>query len=60
MRFDTWNVRRLYRAGSEIAREIAKYMLDLVGEQEVRLGRGGTKPAGDFIFFCGKGNEIMN
>jgi hypothetical protein len=33
MRFDTWNVRSLYRAGSlrTVARELAKYKLDLVG-----------------------------
>jgi hypothetical protein len=33
MRFVTWNVRSLYRAGSlmETARELARYKLDLVG-----------------------------
>ena len=33
MRFGTWNVRNLYRAGSLIAaaRELARYELDLVG-----------------------------
>jgi hypothetical protein len=39
MRFGTWNVRSLYRAGSlmTVARKISKYcMLDLVGVQEVR------------------------
>jgi exonuclease III len=57
MRFGTWNVRSMYRAGSlrAVAEEISKYKLDLVGEQEVRWGRGGTEPAG--VFFYGKRNE---
>jgi len=44
MRFGTWNVRSLYRAGSFIAaaRELARYKLDLVGVQEVRWDREGT------------------
>jgi hypothetical protein len=62
MRFGTWNVRSMYRAGSfrTVAEEIAKCKLDLVGVQEVRWDRGGTKPAGKYIFFYGKGNGIMN
>jgi len=34
----TWNVRSLYRAGSltAVARELARYKLDLIGVQEVR------------------------
>jgi hypothetical protein len=38
MRFGTWNVRSLYRAGSlkAVSRELARYMLELVGVQEVR------------------------
>jgi hypothetical protein len=32
-------------------------MLDLVGIQEVRLDRGGTKLVGEYTFFYGKGNE---
>jgi hypothetical protein len=33
MRFGTWNIRRLYRAGSlmALAKEISKYKFDLVG-----------------------------
>jgi hypothetical protein len=33
MRFGTWNVRSMYRAGPlrEVAEEISKYKLDLVG-----------------------------
>jgi len=41
MRVGIWNVRSLYRAGSltAAARESARYKLDLVGVQEVRLGQ---------------------
>ena len=43
MRFGTWNVRSLYRAGSltAAARKLARYKLDLLGVQEVRLGQKG-------------------
>jgi len=59
MRFVTWNVRNLYRAGSFMAaaREMAKYKLDLVGVQVVRWDREGTVRAGDYNFFYGKENE---
>jgi hypothetical protein len=40
-----------------VAKEISKYKLFLVGGQEVRWDRGGTKPAGEYSFFYGKGNE---
>ena len=55
----TWNVRSLYRAGllTAVARELARYKLDLVGVQEVRWDKGGTVRAGDYNFFYGKGNE---
>jgi hypothetical protein len=47
MSFVTWNVRSLYRFGSPmtVARELAKYKLDLEGVQP------GIK------IFCGKGKE---
>jgi exonuclease III len=59
MRFGTWNVRSLYRSGSlmTVARELARYELDLVGVQEVRWDKGGTVRAGDYTFFYGNGNE---
>jgi hypothetical protein len=59
MRFDTWNVRSTYRAGSlrAVADEISKYKLDLVGAQEVRSDGGGTEPAGEYTIFYGRGNE---
>jgi len=43
MRFVTWIVRRVYRAGSVTgaARELARYKLDIVGVQ----GLSGTKGA---------------
>jgi hypothetical protein len=39
-----------------VARELARYKLDLVGVQ-VRWDQGGTVRAGDYTFFYGKGNE---
>jgi hypothetical protein len=51
--FCTWNVRSLYRAGSlrAVVEEFSKYKLDLVGLQEVRWYRGGTKPACEYSTF---------
>ena len=42
MRFATWNVRSLYRSGSvtTVARELARYKLDLVSVREVRWDTG--------------------
>jgi hypothetical protein len=59
MRFGTWYVWSLYRAGSLIAaaRELCRYKLDLVGVQEVGWDEGGTVKAGDYSFFNGKVNE---
>jgi hypothetical protein len=49
----------MYRAGSlrTVAEEISKYKLDLVGVREIRWDRGGTKPAGQYKFLYGKGNQ---
>jgi exonuclease III len=59
MRFCTWNVGSLYRAGSlkTVARELRKYKLDLVGVQEVRWEKEGTERAEDYTRLYGKGNE---
>jgi hypothetical protein len=59
IRFGTWNERSLCRARSlmKVAKEISKYKLDLVGVHKVRWDRGGTKAAGKYTFFYGKGNE---
>ena len=60
MRFGTWNVRSLYRAGSltAAARELARCKSDLVGVQEVRWDRGGKGSAGDYNFFYKKGKAV--
>jgi hypothetical protein len=62
MRFGTWNVRSLYRAGSVMAaaRELAGYKLDLVGLQEVRWDKEGTVKTGDYIFSMGKEMKIIS
>jgi exonuclease III len=58
MRFSTWNVRSLHRAGSitAAARELERCKLDVVGVQEFRWVKGGTVREGDYKFFYGKGN----
>jgi hypothetical protein len=40
-----------------VAEQISNYELDLVGVWEVRWDRGGTKPAGEYTLFYGKGIE---
>jgi hypothetical protein len=62
IRFGTWNVRSMHRAGSlrAVAEEISIYNLDLVGVQEVRWDGGGTEPAGNIHFSMEKGMKIMN
>jgi exonuclease III len=57
MRFGTWNRRSLYRSGSlmTVARELARYKLDIVGVQEVRWDNGGTFRAEDYTLFLWKG-----
>jgi hypothetical protein len=51
-----WKFRSLYTAGSLTiaARELARYKLDLVGVQGVRLDKGGMARAGGFYFFLWK------
>jgi exonuclease III len=53
MRFGTWNVKSLYRSGSlmTVARELARYKLDLVGVQDVRWDKGGRVRVGDYTSF---------
>ena len=53
MKIGTWNVRSLYSAGSlkAAARELVRYKLAVVGEQDVRWDKGGTVRAGDYDFF---------
>jgi len=56
MRSGIWKVRSLYRSGSltTVARELARYKLDLVGVQEARWGKGETVRAGDYSLFLWK------
>jgi len=59
MRFGTWNVRTLCRAGSLTAAigNWIRYKSYVVGVQEVRRDRVGTVRAGDYNFFYGKESE---
>jgi hypothetical protein len=52
----------MYRAGSPsaVGEPISKYKLDIVGEQEIKWDGGGAERAGEYTFFYGKGNEIIN
>jgi hypothetical protein len=67
MRFGTWTIMSLYRAGSltAAARELARYKLDLVYVKRVRWDKGGTVRAGIIIFSMKKerkspiGNRIF-
>jgi hypothetical protein len=58
MRFDTWNVRILYRVGAikSVVGELEKYKLDLVEVQEVRWEGEGYQTADNYTFFYGNGN----
>jgi hypothetical protein len=40
-----------------VARDLAKYKLDLVDVQEVRWDKEGTLRTGDYILFYGKGKK---
>jgi hypothetical protein len=53
MRFDTWNVRSIYRAGSlrVVAEDISKYKIDRVGLQMVRWDGVGIEPADEY-YIC--------
>ena len=59
MRIGTWNVTSLYRTGAVtlVAQELAKYRLDLVALQEVRLDGNGISPIDDYMLYYGKGNN---
>jgi hypothetical protein len=56
MRFGTWNVRSLYKAGSlmTVSRELTRYKLDIVGVQEVRWEGSGTEACGRIHIFLWK------
>ena len=57
MKFGTWNVMSLYRAGYLILlnSEIDKKRMDLI-VQEVNLEGNGTLESENYILFCGEGN----
>jgi exonuclease III len=60
MRFGTWNVRNLCRAGSldTVASELAKYEVDLVAVQEVKWVEYGSQPVDGYTVF--HGNRIAD
>jgi hypothetical protein len=64
MRIWFWNVRNLYRASSlmTVSRELSRYMLDLVGVQEVRWEGGWHWTCRRILifFFTERGMRIMN
>jgi hypothetical protein len=41
-----------------VARELAKYKLDLVGVQEVRWNKEGTVRTREYTLFYGKGHQL--
>jgi hypothetical protein len=43
-----------------VARELARYKLDLVGVQQVRWDKGGPARAGDYIFSMEKEMNIIS
>jgi hypothetical protein len=53
MRFGTWNVRSLYRAGSlkTVTRELGKYKLRLSGCTGGQMGNGGALKGQRIIHF---------
>ena len=59
LRFGTWNVTSLYRTGGVtlVAKELARYRMDLVGVQEVRLDGSGISQIGDYLLYYGEGNN---
>ena len=52
MRFGTWSMRSLYRAGSlsTVVGDVARYKSDLVGVPVVRCCKGGTVRTEDYNF----------
>jgi hypothetical protein len=62
VRFGTWNVRSMYRAGSlrAVAEEISKYTSDLVGVKEICWDEVAQNQQANIHFSMEKGMEIMN
>ena len=61
MRFVTWKIRSLYRAGSltAAARELVKYKLDFVCEEEVKWDIRGIVKEGNYNFSPEKEMKII-
>jgi hypothetical protein len=43
-----------------VARELARYMLDFMGVQEIRWNKGGIEQAEDYTLFMEKEMKIIN
>jgi len=58
IRFKTWNIRSLYRAGSlkTVTSELGKYNIDLVAVQEGRWDKHGIQKTDYYTFLYGNGN----
>ena len=61
MKFGTWNVRSLHRAGSQktVARKLARCKLNLVCVQEVRWEKEGSVRAGNYNFLYVKKRKLL-
>jgi len=62
VKFGTWNVMSLYRAGSFTAadRDLTRYKSDLVGVQVVRWDKRGTVREGVMILAMEEETKIIN
>jgi hypothetical protein len=59
MYFGTWNMRSLNWSGTfkTVDKELATFRSDLLGVQEVLLGKGGTEQPEDYMYLV-YGKEI--
>ena len=55
MRFGTWNIRTLYRAGAaeELTQELVEYTMDITAIQEIRWPGEGTLEQNGMIIIYG-------
>jgi exonuclease III len=62
MKFGTWNVRSMHRAGllRTVVEEISKYKLELVGVQEVRGDTGAPNKQASLNFSVERGMRMRN
>jgi hypothetical protein len=61
MRYGAWNVRSLYRVGSQVSvsKELSKYKLYLMGVQEVSRRAVAVSQQENILFSTEKGMIIM-